>query len=71
MTSFELVQIIRQNTDLALTFAHRAQQAKLDRELGWQQEYLVNMRKFEACNRCIEELRNEPVEEPSHFDNVD
>ena len=71
MTSFEKAQIIRQNTDLAMTFAYRAKQAKLDKELGWQQVYQYNMRNFEACMRSIEELRNEPTEEASHFDNVD
>lgn len=71
MTGFEKAQIIRQNTDLAMTFACRAKQAKLDKELGWQQVYLQNMRTFEACMRSIEELRNEPTEEASHFDNVD
>ena len=71
MTGFEKAQIIRQNTDLAMTFAYRAKQAKLDQELGWQQVYQYNMRNFEACMHSIEELRNEPTEEASHFDNVD
>ena len=71
MTSFEKAQIIRQNTDLATTFAYRAKQAKIDKELGWQQVYQYNMRNFEACMHSIEELRNEPTEEASHFDNVD
>ena len=71
MTGFEKAQIIRQNTDLAMTFAYRAKQARLDKELGWQQVYQQNMRTFEACMRSIEELRNEPTEEASHFDNVD
>ncbi|NBP71975.1 MAG: hypothetical protein EBU57_02005 [Alphaproteobacteria bacterium] len=30
MTGFEKAQIIRQNTDLAMTFAYRAKQAKID-----------------------------------------
>jgi hypothetical protein len=71
MTGFEKAQIIRQNTDLAMTFAYRAKQAKIDKELGWQQVYQYNMRNFDACMHSIEELRNEPTEEASHFDNID
>ena len=70
MTGFEKAQIIRQNTDLAITFAYRAKCAKLDKELGWQEVYRNSMRAFEACMRCVEDLRNEPTEEASHFDNV-
>ena len=70
MTGFEKSQIIRQNTDLAMTFAYRAKLAKIEKEPGWQQVYQQNLRTFEACMRSIEELRNEPTEAASHFDNV-